>query len=196
MWQTLNSTFLGNTAPPPPLAPETISPGQLRVSQSDSPSPPLFPVGRGCHVWCALFMQGKIWLRIQLSASSVFCFFLFFFLFGNCVKLSVALTMSLSFRSNVNYIPPPQEVSFVFCFLFPSLDILFLSFRGTWAMRSPKHNANTESCFSWTCPRLSPSPRISNTPSRSCSEKLAFLRENTSPAGPKVPNCWILVWTL
>lgn len=32
----------------------------------------------------------------------------------DCVKLSDVLTVSLSFRSNVNYIPPPQEVS---CFL-------------------------------------------------------------------------------
>lgn len=40
--------------------------------------------------------------------SSVFC---------NCVKLSVVLTTSLSFRSNVNYIPPPQEVSLPFFFL-------------------------------------------------------------------------------
>lgn len=32
-------------------------------------------------------------------------------LLSDCVKLSDVLTMSLSFRSNVNYIPPPQEVS-------------------------------------------------------------------------------------
>lgn len=32
----------------------------------------LFTHWEVCHVWCALFMQGKIWLRIQLSASSVF----------------------------------------------------------------------------------------------------------------------------
>lgn len=31
----------------------------------------------------------------------------------DCVKLSDVLTVSLSFRSNVNYIPPPQEVSLI-----------------------------------------------------------------------------------
>lgn len=38
----------------------------------------------------------------------------------DCVKLSSVLTMSMSFRSNVNYIPPPQEVSCLF-FLCPPL---------------------------------------------------------------------------
>lgn len=34
-------------------------------------------------------------------------------LLSDCVKLSAVLTMSLSFRSNVNYIPPPQEVGLI-----------------------------------------------------------------------------------
>lgn len=35
-------------------------------------------------------------------------------LLSDCVKVSDVLTMPLSFRSNVNYIPPPQEVSLIF----------------------------------------------------------------------------------
>lgn len=47
----------------------------------------------------------------------------------DCVKLSDALTMSLSFRSNVNYIPPPQEVSvcvFSFALYYTSLSCQLL----------------------------------------------------------------------
>lgn len=51
-------------------------------------------------------MQDKIWLRIQLSASSVVR--IVFVTVSNCPLRSPCLCL---FRSNVNYIPPPQEVS-------------------------------------------------------------------------------------
>lgn len=41
------------------------------------------------------------------------------------VKLSDELTTSFSFRSNVNYIPPPQEVSDFFHFLIPQTQRFF-----------------------------------------------------------------------
>lgn len=143
-------------------------------------------------------MQGKIWLRIQLSASSVFCFFL---TVSNC---PLCLPMPLSFRSNVNYIPPPQEVSCFFSWSSSSL-VSSPSLVGlwvlTWAKRWFKHEQltltlmniavflielvtpsqraitlNTEYLNIPVCVSLS--PRILNTPSHSCSDKLAFLWEH------------------
>lgn len=58
-----------------------------------------------CRARRALFMQAKLWLRMQPPASGV----LVFLTLSNC---PMCFTTSLSFRSNVNYIPPPQEVSF------------------------------------------------------------------------------------
>lgn len=55
-------------------------------------------------------------------------------LLGDCVKLSDVLTMSLSFRSNVNYIPPPQEVSFFFSSSLSSSSLHLPSFLSPPAM--------------------------------------------------------------
>lgn len=120
-------------------------------------------------------------------------------LLSDCVKLSDVLTMPLSFRSNVNYIPPPQEVSCFFVFgpvspyhvehivvdtsssHLPNEMWLYLT---EITRPSPQGNAQAiilkqtkeqVSIQSLIVLFLSLSPRISNTPSHSCSEKLAFL---------------------
>lgn len=98
--------------------------------------------------------------------SSVFC---------NCVKLSVVLTMSLSFRSNVNYIPPPQEVSSFFFVVFLCFFCLGNFSGKPWYSHHFGYTILTQYRLS-ICFFIS--PRILNTPSHLCSEKLAFHQES------------------
>lgn len=203
MWQTLNSTL------PTYSAAAQYNPARpLRVWSS------FLPTGRvamyDVHYLCRASYDSGYSCPPRMS--SVFC---------NCVKLSVVLTTSLSFRSNVNYIPPPQEVSFPFFFSWSSFYIFFFVFflvislviwakhwlnLSTWKLilmcfwlESQSQIAitlDTQYLHNTVC--LFISPRILNTPSHLCSEKLAFHQESIA----RETRCqhWIffflLKWTL
>lgn len=139
MWQTLNSTFLTNTPPPPPRPLKQSLPVNwgFHSQTHPPPPPPHFPCWEGLPCMMCIIYAGQDMTQDTAVRLECLLLFSFFFLFGNCVKVSVALTMSLSFRSNVNYIPPPQEVSFFFNFP-PSTSSS--SYFGHLSNALPKHN--------------------------------------------------------
>lgn len=121
MWQTLNSTLLTYSA-----AAQYNPARPLRVWSQTF----ILPTGRvamyDVHYLCGASYDSGY--SCPPRVSSVFC---------NCVKLSIVLTMSLSFRSNVNYIPPPQEVSLSFFFFFVFFLVIWAKQRfnlSTWKL--------------------------------------------------------------
>lgn len=91
-WQTLNSTFLT----------QSFS-GWLQSCLQFRVTLPFHPVGGSpCMMW--IINAGNN--MSQDTAVCLQCPLLLLWL-----RLTASLTTALSFRSNVNYIPPPQEVS-------------------------------------------------------------------------------------
>lgn len=113
------------------------------------------------------------------------------------VKLSSVLTMSLSFRSNVNYIPPPQEVSSLSCWTGSHLLLLWRPHLYRWLSNPELNSYKNQSSFDdphiifpvWSHDNSISEPLLTIWPSHFQQMKLtSFTRLNSGWLGGIVAN--------